>query len=305
MSKEPKLKVVPAFAIDRGAKKQPSRNALPKLLVENAVKAALEEDLGLAGDITTRATVPDDAMANAVIVARAPGRIAGLQCGQAAFKLIDSAVLFEAGLSDGDDVKPGDAIARISGPAAAILTGERVALNFLCHLSGIATATRAYVEAIAGTKAHICCTRKTTPGLRALEKYAVRAGGGQNHRFGLYDAVLIKDNHIAAAGSVGAAVTRAREHAGHMIKIEVEVDTLDQLTEVLSLDVDAVLLDNMNLGELTEAVRRADGMVVTEASGGVTLETVAKVAETGVDLISVGSLTHSPKALDLGLDFLS
>ncbi len=304
MSKEPELKIVDALAAKRGAATRSAQNALPSLLVEKIVKAALEEDLGLAGDITTRATVPDDAMADAVIVARAPGCIAGLQCGQAAFTLIDSAVTFEAGLSDGDDVRPGDAIARISGPAAALLAGERVALNFMCHLSGIATATRAYVEAVAGTKAHICCTRKTTPGLRALEKYAVRTGGGQNHRFGLYDAVLIKDNHIAAAGSVSAAVTRAREHAGHMIKIEVEVDTLDQLDEVLSLAVDVVLLDNMSLGALTEAVKRADGKVVTEASGGVTLETVAKIAETGVDLISVGSLTHSPKALDLGLDFL-
>jgi nicotinate-nucleotide pyrophosphorylase (carboxylating) len=201
-------------------------------------------------------------------------------------------------------VKPGDPVARVSGPAAAILTGERVALNFLCHLSGIATATQAFVKAIEGTNAHICCTRKTTPGLRALEKFAVRAGGAQNHRFGLYDAVLIKDNHIAAAGGVGEAVKSARAHAGHMIKLEVEVDTLEQLDEVLSLPVDAVLLDNMSLAELVEAVGRASGKVVTEASGGVTLESVREIAETGVDLISVGSLTHSPKALDLGLDFL-
>jgi len=207
-------------------------------------------------------------------------------------------------MSDGMAVNPGDTIAHVSGPAAAILTGERVALNFLCHMSGIATATRSYVEAVEGTNAQICCTRKTTPGLRAFEKYAVRAGGGENHRFGLYDAVLIKDNHIAAAGSVSEAIMRTRSHAGHMIKIEIEVDTLDQLDEVLSLNVDAVLLDNMSLSDLCEAVRRAQSRVVTEASGGVTLETVTKIAETGVDLISVGSLTHSPKALDFGLDFL-
>ena len=305
MSKELKLTVVPASEIERTAKNDPALDALPTLLVEEAVKAALNEDLGLAGDVTTRATVPDTAMANTAIASRAPGRIAGLQCVQAAFNLLDPAVTFQADRHDGDDVNPGDTIAQISGPAAAILTGERVALNFLCHLSGIATATRAFVKAVEGTRAHICCTRKTTPGLRALEKYAVRAGGGQNHRFGLYDAVLIKDNHIAVAGGVGEAVTRARDNAGHMIKIEVEVDSLDQLDEVLSLPVDAVLLDNMSMGELAEAVARANGRVMTEASGGVNLENVREIAKTGVDLISVGALTHSPKALDLGLDFLA
>jgi nicotinate-nucleotide pyrophosphorylase (carboxylating) len=304
MSKEPKLKVVPTVGTDRMAKKESALKDLPDFLVERAVKAALEEDLGLAGDITTRATVPDTTLANAAITARAPGCIAGLQCAEAVFRFLDTGVSFKTEVSDGGDVKPGDTVALVSGPAAAILTGERVALNFLCHMSGIATATRAFVKAIEDTDTHICCTRKTTPGLRAFEKYAVRAGGGQNHRFGLYDAVLIKDNHIAAAGGVGAAVTRARDHAGHMIKIEIEVDTLDQLDEVLSLDVDAVLLDNMRVDKLAEAVRRAEGKVVTEASGGVTLETVREIAETGVDLISVGSLTHSPKALDLGLDFL-
>ncbi len=305
MSKKTNLKIMPAMAIDRTAGNETSVKTLPDLLVERAVKAALDEDLGLAGDITTQATVRDDSLAKAAITARAPGRIAGLQCAIAAFKLLDPGVSFEPEVSDGGDVNPGDSVAHVSGPAAAILTGERVALNFLCHMSGIATATHEFVKAIEGTDAHICCTRKTTPGLRAFEKYAVRAGGGQNHRFGLYDAVLIKDNHIAAAGGVGSAVTRARDHAGHMTKIEVEVDTLDQLDEVLLLDVDAVLLDNMRVAELAEAVRRADGKVVTEASGGVTLETVRKIAETGVELISVGSLTHSPKALDLGLDFLS
>jgi nicotinate-nucleotide pyrophosphorylase (carboxylating) len=305
MSKKPELKVVTAVTGDRDEARKPASKALPNLLVEDAVKAALEEDLGQAGDITTRATVPDSALANAVISVRKPGCIAGLQCAQAAFRLIDPAVSFQPDMHDGENAKPGDTIAHLSGPAAAILTGERVALNFLCHLSGIATLTRAYVDAIAGTNAHICCTRKTTPGLRAFEKYAVRAGGGQNHRFGLYDAVLIKDNHIAAAGGVSAAVKSARAHAGHMIKVEVEVDTLEQLDELLSLPVDAVLLDNMSVNELVEAVKRVDGKIVTEASGGVTLDSARRIAETGVDLISVGALTHSPKALDFGLDFLS
>lgn len=284
--------------------KRPTLKHLPALEVENAVRAALEEDLGLAGDITTRATVPAGATARAEIVARAPGRIAGLQCAEAAFRLIDGMVSFEPAVNDGNDVEPGDRVAHVSGPAAAILTGERVALNFLCRMSGIATLTQAYVKAVAGTATHICCTRKTTPGLRAFEKYAVRAGGGQNHRFGLYDAVLIKDNHITAAGGLKNAVTSARAQVGHMIKIEVEVDNLEQLDEALSLPVDTVLLDNMSTRELAEAVNRARGKAVTEASGGVSLETVAEIAETGVDLISVGSLTHSPKALDLALDFL-
>ena len=277
--------------------------SLPELVVERAVKAALEEDLGLAGDITTQATVDENALANAAIVARVPGRIAGLQCAQAAFRACNPQVKFETAIADGADAGQGDTVARISGPAAGILTGERVALNFLCHLSGIASATRAFVKAIEGTGAHICCTRKTTPGLRALEKYAVRAGGGQNHRFGLFDGILIKDNHIAAAGGISAAVQRARAYAGHMRKIEVEVDTLEQLDEVLTLPVDAVLLDNMSIADLSEAVARAKGKIVLEASGGVSLENVREIAQTGVDLISVGSLTHSPKALDLGLDF--
>ena len=280
------------------------RERLPAHLVDGPVRAALEEDLGLAGDITTRAIISNDEKANAAITARAQGCIAGLQCAETAFRLIDAAVRFETLIHDGEEVKPGDTIARVSGQAAALLTGERVALNFLCHLSGVASLTQAYVKAVEGTGAHICCTRKTTPGLRALEKYAVRAGGGQNHRFGLYDAVLIKDNHIAAAGGIGPAVSRARDHTGHMIKIEVEIDTLEQLDEALALPVDAVLLDNMSIGELTKAVSRAKGKVVTEASGGVSLENVREIAETGLDLISVGALTHSPKALDLGLDFL-
>jgi nicotinate-nucleotide pyrophosphorylase (carboxylating) len=283
----------------------PSPQPLPEHIVIEAVSAALKEDLGLAGDITTRATVPADAIARAVISARASGCIAGLQCAETVFRLIGAEVRFETVVPDGGSVERGDAVARISGPAAAILSGERVALNFLCHLSGIATRTQAYVKAIEGTGAHICCTRKTTPGLRALEKYAVRAGGGQNHRFGLFDAVLIKDNHIAAAGGVKAAIEAARTHAGHMVRIEIEVETLNQLGEVLATGLaDAVLLDNMSVAELREAVARCNGKLVTEASGGVSLETVRDIAATGIDLISVGALTHSSKTLDLGLDFL-
>lgn len=276
---------------------------LPDVIVEKAVRYALEEDLGLAGDITTRATVGNDVAAKAAIVARKDGRIAGLQCAETAFRIVDPSVKFSAAVQDGADVVPGIQVATISGSAASILTGERVALNFLCHLSGIATLTRSYVEAISGTNTSICCTRKTTPGLRALEKFAVRMGGGQNHRFGLYDAVLIKDNHIATAGGIKQAVEAARRQAGHMIKVEVEVDTLDQLDELLELPADVVMLDNMSIKELEAAVAKIRGKLVTEASGGVNLETVREIAETGVDLISVGALTHSSPTLDLGLDF--
>lgn len=276
---------------------------LPDVIVEKAVRYALEEDLGLAGDITTRATVGNDVAAKAAIVARKDGRIAGLQCAETAFRIVDPSVKFSAAVQDGADIVPGIQVATISGSAASILTGERVALNFLCHLSGIATLTRSYVEAISGTNTSICCTRKTTPGLRALEKFAVRMGGGQNHRFGLYDAVLIKDNHIATAGGIKQAVEAARRQAGHMIKVEVEVDTLDQLDELLELPADVVMLDNMSIKELEAAVAKIRGKLVTEASGGVNLETVREIAETGVDLISVGALTHSSPTLDLGLDF--
>jgi len=276
---------------------------LPALIVNKAVTVALEEDLGPVGDITTRGAIPAGTSAEAMIVARKPGRIAGLQCAVTAFRSCDNAVSFETVIPDGSDASAGDTVAHLSGTAAALLTGERVALNFLCHMSGIATLTAEYVNAIEGTGAQICCTRKTTPGLRAFEKYAVRAGGGQNHRFGLYDAVLIKDNHIAAAGGIENAVMRVRADVGHMVKIEVEVDSLDQLDELLTLQADAVLLDNMTPMQLSEAVSRAKGKLVTEASGGVNLETVREIAETGVDLISVGRLTHSPQALDLALDF--
>jgi nicotinate-nucleotide pyrophosphorylase (carboxylating) len=279
---------------------------LPRLanaLVARAVADALAEDLGLAGDLTTDATVDADAMAHAVIAARQEGVVAGLDLAQAAFAVMDGRVDFVRCASDGAQVAAGQVVAKISGPARAILTGERVALNYMGRLSGIATLTRRYVDAIAGTKAAIADTRKTTPGLRAFEKYAVRCGGGQNHRTGLFDAILIKDNHIVAAGGVEPAITRARAYAGHMVKIEIEVDTLDQLALVMKHKIDAVLLDNMTPGTLTEAVRVVAGRAVTEASGGVNLTTVRAIAETGVDLISVGALTHSAPVLDLGLDF--
>jgi nicotinate-nucleotide pyrophosphorylase (carboxylating) len=276
---------------------------LPKALVQRAVTDALAEDLGLAGDLTTDATVGADAEADAVIASRQVGVIAGLDLAEAAFAAMDAGVRFQRICADGARVGPGDVVARITGNARAILTGERVALNYLGRLSGIASLTRRYVDAISGTKAAIADTRKTTPGLRAFEKYAVRCGGGQNHRTGLFDAILIKDNHIVAAGGLEAAIARARAYAGHMVKIEVEVDTLEQLALVLKHKVDAVLLDNMAPETLRAAVKLVGGRALTEASGGVNLQTVRAIAETGVDLISVGALTHSAPVLDLGLDF--
>ena len=276
---------------------------LSPVLVEAAVKSALEEDLGLTGDITTNATVPPDAVATAVIAARKPGVIAGLQLAEAAFRALDPACEFHALASDGTSVTAQDVVARIAGNARALLTAERVALNYLGRLSGIASLTRIYVDKVAGTKARIVDTRKTTPGLRALEKYAVRCGGGQNHRAGLFDAVLIKDNHIVAAGGLANAIESARRLAGHMVKIEVEVDTLDQLDVVLKHGADAVLLDNMTASQLQRAVEMIGGRCLAEASGGVNLDTVRSIAETGVDLISIGALTHSAAVLDLGLDF--
>ncbi|MDX2265250.1 MAG: carboxylating nicotinate-nucleotide diphosphorylase [Hyphomicrobiales bacterium] len=279
---------------------------LPPHLVREAVRGALAEDLGLAGDITTNAIISAEARAAAVIAARKPGVVAGLALAEVAFQELEPGVRFETVTQDSERVEAGGVIARVSGTARALLTAERVALNFLGHLSGIATATRGYADAIAHTNAHICCTRKTTPGLRAFEKYAVRCGGGVNHRFGLYDAVLIKDNHIAAAGSVSAAIELARAGVGHLVKIEVEVDTLAQLEEALRHPIDAVLLDNMAPPRLAEAVafaRGANARIILEASGGVTLETVRAIAETGVDLISSGALTHSVKTLDIGFDF--
>jgi nicotinate-nucleotide pyrophosphorylase (carboxylating) len=276
---------------------------LSALLIEPLVRGALVEDLGRAGDITTDSVVPVDATARTVIAARQPGRIAGLDLALMAWRLLDAEMKVEIVRPDGSDVQPGDIVAIVSGQARAMLTGERVALNFLCHLSGIATATRGIVEAVAGHKARITCTRKTTPGLRALEKYAVRVGGGVNHRFGLDDGILIKDNHIAVAGGIKPAVERARRNLGHMVKIEVEVDSLDQLAEALALRVEAVLLDNMSPATLKKAVAMIDGRAIAEASGRVTHETAPAIAASGVDLISVGWLTHSAPTLDLGLDF--
>lgn len=279
------------------------RPLLP-LLYEPLVRTALLEDLGRAGDITADAIVPADKRASLVLRARQPGVVAGLDIARTAFQLVSPDIGLNAQRPDGSVVMPGDVIAEIDGPARALLTGERTALNFLCHLSGVATATASLVSAAQGTKARIACTRKTTPGLRALEKYAVRAGGGSNHRFGLDDAMLIKDNHIALAGSVRTAIERARASAGHLVKIEVEVDTLAQLEQVLALGADAVLLDNMTADELREAVAMTDGRAITEASGRITAATVRAIAETGVDLISAGWLTHSSAALDIGLDYL-
>ena len=275
---------------------------LPPMLVADAVRLALAEDLGRAGDITSAATVPASATAEAVIAARKPGTLAGMPLARAAFQQMDPSLAFQPAAEDGSRIEAGAILARISGSARAILGAERVALNFLCHLSGIATLTRRYADAIAHTKARIVDTRKTTPGLRALEKYAVRAGGGLNHRFGLDDAVLIKDNHIAVAGGIDAAIGGARKFAGHLVRIEVEVDTLDQLREALAAGAEIVLLDNMDPAMLREAVALAAGKAVLEASGGITLDSVAAVAETGVDFISSGAITHSAPALDLGLD---
>lgn len=283
--------------------KGPLTPPLPHTLVTAAVVAALAEDLGLQGDITTNATVAAETRAEAVIASRKAGVVAGLQLAEAAFKALDPGAKFETIAADGETVSAGAIIARVTGNARALLTAERVALNYTGRLSGIATLTRRYVEAVAGTNARIADTRKTTPGMRAFEKYAVRCGGGQNHRTGLFDAVLIKDNHIVAAGGLKAAIEAARAAAGHMVKIEVEVDTLEQLDEVLKHKVDAVLLDNMTTVQLKDAVKRVAGRCITEASGGVNLDTVAAIAATGVDMISVGALTHSAPVLDIGLDF--
>ena len=275
---------------------------LPRVIVEPAVRAALLEDLGLAGDVTSTAVIPAEHRSRFVMAARKPGVIAGLEIAKLSFELVDPAIKMTAHLADGARVAAGDVIATIEGPSRGLLTGERVALNFLGHLSGIATVTAGIVDAVAGTKAAVVCTRKTTPGLRAFEKYAVRAGGGMNHRFALYDAVLIKDNHIVIAGSVTEAIHRAKANVGHMVKIEVEVDTLDQLREAMEIGVDAVLLDNMSPALLKDAVALVAGRAITEASGGITPDTAAVIAASGVDLLSIGWITHSAPCLDIGLD---
>ncbi len=276
---------------------------LPRLLLEPAIRAALLEDLGRAGDVTSDAVIPPGTEATAVMRAREAGIAAGLDAARIAFELIDPTLQIAPDKADGDRIAAGDVLLTVSGAARAILSAERVALNFACRLSGIATATRRIADAIAHTKATIVCTRKTTPGLRVFEKRAVRAGGGGNHRWGLDDAMLIKDNHIAAAGGIRSVLARARAHAGHMMKIEIEVDTLDQLGEVLAAGgADNVLLDNMAPDTLREAVAMNAGRLALEASGGITLETAPAIAETGVDYLSAGWLTHSAGILDLGLD---
>ncbi|MGZ3403754.1 MAG: carboxylating nicotinate-nucleotide diphosphorylase [Phenylobacterium sp.] len=275
---------------------------MPDLLIASIVRAALTEDLGRAGDVTSQACVPADARLHAVFTARKPGVIAGLACARLAIAELDPGADFRAIVEDGARISAGQQLAWVDANARALLGAERVGLNLLGHLSGVATLTRAYVDAVEGTGAIVVDTRKTTPGLRALEKYAVRCGGGVNHRFGLDDAILIKDNHIAACGSVGEAVRRARAAAGHLMKVEVEIDGLAQLEEALKYGPDVVMLDNFSLEDLAEAVGRAKGRAVLEASGGVTLQTIRGIAETGVDVISVGALTHSASVLDIGLD---
>ena len=275
---------------------------LPGILIEPIVRSALLEDLGKGGDLTSDAIIPFSRKATFVLKARQAGVVAGLDLVAYTFLLTDHSIDMHFHRPDGSKVAAGETIATIGGPARGLLAGERTALNFLCHLSGIATATAEIVEAVRGQKTKIVCTRKTTPGLRALEKYAVRAGGGANHRFGLDDAVLIKDNHIAIAGDIRTAVERARASVGHMVKVEVEVDTLDQLEMALSLGVDAILLDNMSVKQLARAVAMVDGRATTEASGRITPATAPAIAATGVDLISVGWLTHSAPILDIGMD---
>jgi len=267
------------------------------------VTRALAEDLGRAGDVTSTATIPADARGGALVVARQPGVIAGLPLVETVFRKLAPGIEIAAHARDGAVVGARDVLMTIAGNARAILAGERVALNFLGHLSGIATATAAFVAHVAHTSTRVTCTRKTTPGLRALQKYAVRCGGGFNHRFGLDDAMLIKDNHIAVAGSIRAVLERARAVAGHLVKIEIEVDTLDQLREVIDAGgADVVLLDNMDAATLRRAVELVAGRLVTEASGGITLDTVGAIAESGVDYVSSGAITHSAPNLDVALD---
>lgn len=278
---------------------------LPDIMLEPIVRAALLEDLGRAGDVTSNAIVPADIIASTHLVAREAGVLAGIDLARLAFTLMDSGLRFDAHMQDGQSLEAGSLIATVTGPARSMLSAERIALNFLGHLSGVATATASIADAIRPWGTRVTCTRKTLPGLRALQKYAVRVGGGSNHRFGLDDAVLIKDNHVAFAGGIQPAVDSARAAVGHLVKIELEVDTLEQLDEALELGVDVVLLDNMSIPTLSDAVVRARGRAVTEASGRITPETAAQVAATGVDLIAVGWLTHSVKVLDIGLDAAS
>ena len=276
--------------------------ALPQMLIDEAVRGALREDLGRAGDITTNATIPEDARATAVLSSREAGTICGLGFARAAFALVDPSVAFVALSADGARVEPGQHVARIEGNARSILSAERVALNYLMHLSGIASYTARFVERISGTNAKVCDTRKTVPGMRAFAKYAVKCGGGTNHRFGLDDAILIKDNHIAVAGGVAKAILSAKAYAGHLVKIEVEVDCIDQLKEALSVNPDVILLDNMGPELLETAVKINVGRAALEASGNISLDTIKAVAQTGVDYISTSKITMAAPTLDIGLD---
>jgi nicotinate-nucleotide pyrophosphorylase (carboxylating) len=277
---------------------------LPRVILEPLARMALLEDLGRAGDLTTDAIVPATATAEVNLVSRQRGVVAGLDLAALVFALVEPKIEMTVRKPDGSRLEPGDVIATLRGPARGLLTGERVALNFLCHMSGVASATASIVDAIRGHKASICCTRKTMPGLRAIQKYALRVGGGSNHRFGLDDAMLIKDNHVAIAGGVRPALERAKAAVGHMMKIELEVDTLDQLAEALKVGIDAVLLDNMSPEMLGEAVRMIAGRAVSEASGRITPATAPGIAAAGVDLMSVGWVTHSSATLDIGLDYV-
>ncbi len=276
---------------------------LSPLAIDEAVTRALDEDLGRAGDVTSTATIPEGTRGRAVLAARKAGMIAGLPLAAAAFRKLDPAVEITGHQRDGAAVQSKTVLLTVAGDARALLAAERVALNFVGNLSGIATATAEFVRLVGHTRARVCCTRKTTPGLRAVQKYAVRCGGGFNHRFGLDDAILIKDNHIAVAGGVRAVLERAKAVAGHLVKIEIEVDTLEQLKEVLEVGLaDAVLLDNMSPATMKKAVEMVAGRLVIEASGGITHESAAAIAESGVDYLSSGAITHSSPNLDVGLD---
>ena len=276
---------------------------LSPLAIDTAVQRALDEDLGRAGDITSIATIPPGTPSRTVLMARKAGTISGLPLVAACFRKLAPEIEIRPQARDGDTVAAKTVLMHINGDARAVLSAERVSLNFLQHLSGIATATAAYVQKVGGGKTRICCTRKTTPGLRALEKYAVRCGGGFNHRFGLDDAILIKDNHVAVAGGVRAVLERARAAAGHLVKIEIEVDSLDQLQQVLDCGLaDVVLIDNFDVASMKKAVALVAGRLVIEASGSITLDNIAEIAATGVDYASSGALTHSAPALDIGLD---
>lgn len=292
------------------------RPQLSPLMIEDLVRGALLEDLGRAGDITTYATIGPEKTARMTINSREQGIVAGLVLAETAFRLVDPAIHFEASVADGDRVVPGQPLARVEGAARGVLSAERVALNFLMHLSGVASYTARFTDAIAHTKARVTCTRKTLPGLRAVEKYAVRLGGGSNHRYGLDDAILIKDNHIAVAGGVASAIAAARAYAGHLVKVEVEVDSLDQMRQALEAGPDVILLDNIGPERLAEAVDinrlfhaqspeayvAIRGRVILEASGNVTLDTIRAIAETGVDYISTSKITMAAPTMDIGLD---